>query len=91
MCTDTPKQIASGRKKHGLEGTFIADPALAVTDMFGLRNRKIAVRPPGLPGLPVPTSLLVGADGTVLWKDQSPDYVQRSDPDTIREALRTHF
>ena len=91
VCTDTPKQIAKGRKKHGLAGTFIADPTLAVADLFGLRNRNTTVRPPGLPGLPVPTSLLVNAEGIVLWKDQSANYVQRSDPDYIRDALRTHL
>jgi peroxiredoxin len=91
VCTDTPKQIARERKKHGLKGTFIADPALVVTDLFGLRNHSTAVRPPGLAGLPVPTSLLVSAEGVVVWKDQSVDYVQRSDPDYISEALRNHF
>jgi hypothetical protein len=41
-------------------------------------------------GLPVPTTLLVDADGIVRWKDQSKDYMQRSDPEVVRSALRQY-
>ena len=91
ICTDSPARIATGRRKHGLQGTFLADPTLAVTDLFGLRNLNTAVRPPGVPALPVPTTLLVDAGGVVLWKDQSADYMQRSDPEGLRRALREHL
>ncbi len=62
-----------------------------MTDLFGLRNHNTAVRPPGLAGLPIPTTLMVSAQGQVLWKDQSADYMQRSDPDYVRQALNNHF
>lgn len=91
VCTDTPEQIASGRKKHGLQGIFLADPKLEVTNLFGLRNHNTAVRPPGLPGLPIPTTLLIDSEGVVCWKDQSSDYMQRSDPDYVRAALEKCF
>ncbi len=91
MCTDTPNQIAQARAKHGLQGTFLADPELVVTDQFGLRNLNTAVRPPGLSGLPIPTTLMLDAEGVVRWKDQSADYMQRSDPDFVRDALAEHF
>ncbi len=88
VCADTSEQITAGRDKHGLKGTFIADPELEVTDLFGLRNLNTAVRPPGLIGLPIPTTLLIDVKGVVLWKDQSPDYMQRSNPDHVRPALQ---
>ena len=91
VSTDKPNQIAQGRSKHGLQGTFLADPRLEVTDQFGLRNLNTAVRPPGLPGLPIPTTLMLDAEGVVKWKDQSADYMQRSDPDFVRAALAEHF
>jgi peroxiredoxin len=87
ICTDSPEQIRAERCKHGLNGTFLSDPQLVVTDLFGLRNLNTAVRPPGLPGLPVPTTLLVDGSGAVLWKDQAADYMQRSDPEVVRAAL----
>ena len=91
VCTDSPEQITNGRKKHGLAGTFLSDAKLELTDLFGLRNHNTAVRPPGLPGLPIPTTLLIDGEGMVLWKDQSADYMQRSDPDYVRAALQQHF
>ena len=91
ICTDTPEQIAKARGKHGLTGTFLADPELETTDIFGLRNLNTAVRPPGLPGLPIPTTLMIDANGIVRWKDQSTDYMQRSNPDYIRAALEEVF
>ncbi len=87
VSTDTPGKITAGRATHGLRGTFIADPELAVTDQFGLRNTNIAARPPGLPGLPIPTTLLLDGNGVVVWKDQSVDYMQRSDPEYVRAAF----
>ena len=91
VCTDTPEQIAQARGKHGLSGTFLADPQLELTDLFGLRNLNVAARPPGVLGLPVPTTLMIDAQGSVRWKDQSSDYMQRSDPNTVRSALEEHF
>lgn len=87
VSTDSPEQIAAGRARHGLAGVFLADPELRVIDRFGLRNLNTALRPAGVPGLPVPTTLLVDRDGVVRWKDQSRDYMQRSDPDVVRAAL----
>ena len=58
-----------------------------------LRNQGIHSGSPlgEVKALPVPTSLLVGADGRVLWKDQSENYQRRSDPDVVLGALREHL
>lgn len=70
---------------------MLADPELAVTDRFGLRNKGIHSGMPGeAKALPVPTSLLIGPDGKVLWMDQSENYQRRSDPDYVLGALRAH-
>ena len=45
----------------------------------------------GAKALPVPTSLLVDANGKVLWMDQSENYQRRSDPDYVLAALRAHL
>ena len=72
---------------------MLSDRGLEVTDAFGLRNEGIHSGPPppmAPKALPVPTSLLVGTDGTVLWMDQSENYQRRSDPDYVLSALREH-
>jgi len=92
VSTDTPDQLAKGRPKHRLGATMLSDRELAVTDRFGLRNKGIHSGPPiGAKALPVPTSLLVDADGRVLWIDQSENYQRRSDPDYVLAALREHL
>jgi peroxiredoxin len=90
VCTDRPDRIRAGRGKHGLQATMIADPELAVTDRFGLRNQKIQSGPPGRPQ-PVPTSILADASGTIVWMDQSESYQRRSDADYVLGAVREHL
>ena len=89
VCADAPEEIRRARVKHGLQATMLSDPALAVTDLYGLRNpRNFAPRPGVIIPLPIPTTVLAGADGIVLWIDQATDYMRRSDPDAVRAALR---
>jgi peroxiredoxin len=71
---------------------MLSDPKLDVSDRFGLRNTGIhSGMPGGAKALPVPTSMLVDANGKVLWMDQSKNYQQRSDPDYVMAALSTHL
>lgn len=96
LCADTPAQIRAGRAKHGARAILLSDPELAVTDRYNLRNpRNVA---PGRDGgaptlrpLPIPTTILVDAQGVVRWIDQSTDYQVRSAPERVLEALRATF
>ncbi len=81
-----------GHAMHGLKATMLADPKLTVIDQFGYRNKNFNnFKTPGRPGLPVPTTLLVDSEGTVVWKDQSDNYTRRSDPQVVGAALAEHF
>ena len=94
MSTDTPEELARGRSKHRLGATMLSDRELNVTDRFGLRNEGVHSGPPppiAAKALPVPTSLLVDAGGTVVWMDQSENYQRRSDPDYVLAALREYL
>lgn len=87
LCTDTPEQIRKGMGKHGANAVMLSDADLSVTRQFGLENENTSVRPPGLEGLPIPTTILTDAEGIVRWIDQSDDYMVRSDPDRVLAAL----
>ena len=92
VSTDLPEEIREGRTVHGLQARMLSDRELAVTDAFGLRNQGIHTGPiVGAEALPVPTSLLIDADGRVLWMDQSEDYQRRSGPEVVLAALREHL
>jgi len=96
LSTDKPAEIAAGRGKHGLRAIMLSDADLAVTDLYGLRNRRSLApgRERALPEvrpLPIPTTLLVDAEGIVRWIDQADDYQVRSDPERVLAALRQHL
>ncbi|HEV7734363.1 MAG TPA: peroxiredoxin family protein [Candidatus Binatia bacterium] len=89
VCADTAEQIRAGRGKHGLRATMVPDPALAITDRYNLRSPKnFAPKPGVIIPLPIPTTILVDATGTVRWIDQATDYMRRSDPDRVLTAIR---
>jgi len=87
LCTDTPKQIRKGMAMHGAKAVMLSDRDLSVTRQFDLENLNTSLRPPGLEGLPIPTTILTDRDGIVRWIDQSDDYMVRSEPDRVLAAL----
>jgi len=89
VCADTAGAIRAGRAKHGLRATMIPDPKLAITDRYNLRNpRNLAPKPGLVIPLPIPTTILADADGTVRWIDQATDYMRRSEPQRVLGAIR---
>jgi peroxiredoxin len=91
VCTDTPEKVKEGRPKHGLQATMLSDRTLEVTNLYGLRNRAVNTGPPGIPGQPVPTTILADADGVIRWMDQSENYQRRSEPEYVLGAIRQHL
>ncbi len=72
---------------------MLSDRDLAVTDAFGLRNTLAHSGPPtdDIEALPVPTSLLVDADGKVLWVEMAENYQRRSGPEVVLAAIQKHL
>ena len=64
-----------------------------MTDAFGLRNQGAHSGNPRdeIEALPVPASLLVDAEGKVLWIDVAENYQRRSGPEVVLAALREHL
>ena len=81
------------RHVHGLQAIMLSDRTLAVTDAFGLRNQGAHSGDPRdeIEALPVPASLLVDADGEVLWMDVAENYQRRSGPEVVLAALEEHL
>jgi peroxiredoxin len=93
VSTDQPEEIREGRRVHGLQAIMLSDRTLAVTDAFGLRNQGIHSGDPRdeIEALPVPTTLLVDADGKVLWMEVAENYQRRSGPEVVLAALQEHL
>ena len=92
VCADTAAQIRTGRAKHGLRAVMVPDPDLALTERYNLRSPKNFAPKAGIIiPLPIPTTILVDAAGTVRWIDQATDYLRRSDPDRVLAASRSQL
>ena len=93
VSTDHPEEIREGRRVHGLKAIMLSDRTLEVTDAFGLRNQGFHSGNPRdeIEALPVPTSLLVDADGKVLWMDVVENYQRRTKPEVVLAALRKYL
>lgn len=88
---DGPDDVDRFQAKESLSLTILADPDLAVTDLYNLRSYKTGTLDPkrGLVRyLAIPTTILVDAGGVVRWIDQSTDYRVRSEPARILPELR---
>lgn len=72
---------------------MLSDADLGVTDAFGLRNTLVHSAPPNdeQEALPVPASLLVDRDGTVLWMELAENYQRRSGPEVILAAMQQYL
>ncbi len=90
ICTDTPAQLRKGHPKHGAKAVMLSDPHLEITNLYNLRNDN-AVRPTGFGSLPIPTTILVDAEGIVRWIDQADDYMIRSAPERVLAAVNEAF
>jgi peroxiredoxin len=91
VCPDTPDEIRTGRRKHGLEAEMLSDPDLALAREFNLINpRNMTPKGLGKP-LPIPTTFLVDATGVVRWVDQTDDYMLRSQPEHVLAAIQSNL
>jgi peroxiredoxin len=94
ISTDLPEVIKKRRGVHGLKATMLSDRDLVVTDAFGLRNQLMHSGPTGegeAEALPVPTTMLVDANGKVLWIEYANSYQLRSGPEVVLAAIQSHL
>ena len=95
MVAISPDTVEAARgmvQKHGFTMTVLSDESLAVTERYNLRHDKAIAGDPKrkmVRPLAIPTTFLVGADGTVKWIDQAEDYRVRSDADRVLAAVES--
>ena len=75
--------------KHGARAIMLSDADLSVTRLYDLENTARKIKPPGVIGLPIPTTILADAGGIVRWIDQAEDYQVRSEPERVLSALQS--
>jgi peroxiredoxin len=97
-----PDGSLSTQEKNELTFTVLSDPGNQVAKVAGILTAPsaevraaqlqlgldlTAVNADGTIGLPMPTTMIVGADRVIDWIDVHPDYTTRSEPAEILAAL----
>ncbi len=91
ISADTPEEAARFTRTERLRMRILADPDLAVIDLYGVRRRTTTAIGRGrkkLRPLAVPTTILVDESGIIRWIDQARDYRARSDATRVLTAVR---
>ena len=106
LSKDSVDKAALNKERDGLTFTLLSDADLAVIRQYGLEHHKalelskgsfslfgmpLALGPPTVETMAIPTTLLVDERGTIRWIDQADDYRLRSDPDRVMTAVRSAF
>ena len=98
-----PDGALTMQEKNDLTYTVLSDPGNQIASALGILSpqRSPEVRAAsagngsgvadsnadGTDTVPMPTTVIVAADGTIAWIDVHPDYSTRSEPDQILAAL----
>jgi peroxiredoxin len=94
------------KEKHELEFPVLSDPGNQIASALGILTRPSdsaravqlehgidveAMNADGTTTLPMPTVVLIGADGDLVWIDVHPDYTTRTEPAQILAAVQSHL
>jgi peroxiredoxin len=91
------------QQKHDLTYTVLSDPGNQIARQLGIVNPPrsedaraataafgidlAATNADGTDDLPMPTAVIVDAEGIIRWIDVHPDYASRTEPEAILDAL----
>jgi peroxiredoxin len=88
ISSDTVEELAKFRSKHDWNILLLADPDLAAHRLYNLAHRTFTPRRGPFRELAIPTSILIDADGRVLWYELARDFRVRPQADAILDLTR---
>ncbi|HJP69458.1 MAG TPA: redoxin domain-containing protein [Sphingomicrobium sp.] len=89
ISSDTVDELRRFEAKQDWNILLLADPALAVHQLYKITSRTFAPKRGPFRDLAVPTTILVGADGNVLWFELSEDFRVRPQAEAVFDLVRT--
>ena len=89
ISSDTVDEVRRVQAKHDWNILLLADPTLAAHRLYKITSRNFAPRRGPFRELAVPTTILFGADGTVLWFELAEDFRVRPQADAVFDLVRT--
>jgi peroxiredoxin len=88
VSSDTVEELAKFRSKHDWNILLLADPDLAAHRLYNLAHRTFTPRRGPFRELAIPTSILIDADGRVLWYELARDFRVRPQAEAILDLAR---
>lgn len=85
ISVDPPKDSLGVVKKAKLEFPILSDADGKTLDDYGLRHVGMG---PGKTDVAMPALVLVGQDGSILWRRKSVRVQDRPSPEEVLEAVR---
>ncbi len=85
---DSVEELARFKRRHGYDITLVADPGLEIIRRYNLQNRNFTPKGGPFREMAIPATILIDADGTVLWMEQAADFRVRSHPARSLAAMR---
>jgi peroxiredoxin len=85
---DSVDELRRLQRRHDLDMILVGDPGLAIIRRYNLQNRNFTPKRGPFRDMAIPATILVDADGKVLWMEQASDFRARARPDQVLAAVR---
>jgi peroxiredoxin len=85
---DSVGELRQFKAKHGWDVTLVADPDLEIIRRYNLQNRNFTPKGGPFRDMAIPATILIDADGKVLWMSQANDFRVRSHPAKVLSDVR---
>jgi peroxiredoxin len=83
VSSDRVDELEPFARKHKWQIRLLADPTLAIHQLYNVQSRKFAPRRGPFRDLAIPTTILIDKDDRVLWLEQSTNFRVRPQADTV--------
>ena len=85
---DSVEELRQFKTQHGWDMTLVADPELEIIRRYNLQNRNFTPKRGPFRDMAIPATILIDADGKVLWMSQASDFRVRSHPAKVLAEVR---
>jgi peroxiredoxin len=85
---DSVAELRQFKTRHDWDMTLVADPDLEIIRRYNLQNRNFTPKGGPFRDMAIPATILIDADGKVLWMSQASDFRMRSHPAKVLAEVR---
>ena len=89
VSSDRADELHSFKRKHDWAITLVADPSLAVHRLYNVQHRNFAPKRGPFREVSIPTTVLIDAEGRVVWLEQAADFRVRPQADVVLAKARS--